>query len=222
MRLAHGAIAATGMCIAAAALTGCASMSATGAMTRTAAMHAADWHEVASEADRLRIRDWWGAWSEALADARSKGFADAIAAEGALLEPNAALENPAMLLGDFRCRVIKLGAGAGGSRSYSADAGGLCRIANEGAVLSFVKLDGMQRPSGFIYSDDDHRLIFLGSLAMGDERRALDYGADTHRNLAGLVERIGPRHWRIVLPRPSFESILDVIDLVPVDGAGNS
>ncbi|MDB5668625.1 MAG: hypothetical protein JWL74_1575, partial [Alphaproteobacteria bacterium] len=36
------------------------------------------------------------------------------------------------------------------------------------------------------------------------------------RDMAGIVERIGDRRWRIVLPRPSFESIVDVLELVPV------
>jgi len=34
--------------------------------------------------------------------------------------------------------------------------------------------------------------------------------------MAGYVERVGERRWRMVLPRPTFESIVDVIELVPV------
>jgi len=50
---------------------------------------------------------------------------------------------------------------------------------------------------------------------LGDESRALRYGRDRERNLIGLVERIGPQRWRIAFPRPAFESLLDVIELVP-------
>ena len=33
--------------------------------------------------------------------------------------------------------------------------------------------------------------------------------------MAGLVERIGDNRWRLVLPAPAYESMLDVIELVP-------
>jgi hypothetical protein len=33
--------------------------------------------------------------------------------------------------------------------------------------------------------------------------------------MIGAVERIGPARWRIALPRPRFESTLDLIELVP-------
>jgi hypothetical protein len=33
--------------------------------------------------------------------------------------------------------------------------------------------------------------------------------------MTGLVERIGARRWRLVLPAPHFESGLDVVELTP-------
>jgi hypothetical protein len=33
--------------------------------------------------------------------------------------------------------------------------------------------------------------------------------------MIGLVQRIGDRRWRLVLPRPAHESLLDVIEIVP-------
>ena len=33
--------------------------------------------------------------------------------------------------------------------------------------------------------------------------------------MAGFVERVGPRRWRIAFPYPAFESNLDVLELVP-------
>jgi hypothetical protein len=67
-----------------------------------------------------------------------------------------------------------------------------------------------------IYPDSTRRMIFLGTLQLGDERRSLRYGVDSERDMAGLVERIGDRRWRVVFPRPTFESIVDVLELVPV------
>jgi hypothetical protein len=48
-----------------------------------------------------------------------------------------------------------------------------------------------------------------------DESRAMQYGADENRDIAGYVERIGPGHWRLVMPAPHFASLLDVLELVP-------
>ena len=38
---------------------------------------------------------------------------------------------------------------------------------------------------------------------------------DATRDVAGVVERIGPQRWRLVLPYPRFESLIDVVELVP-------
>ncbi|MBX9814810.1 MAG: DUF4893 domain-containing protein, partial [Sphingomonas sp.] len=56
---------------------------------------------------------------------------------------------------------------------------------------------------------------FLGALELGMEQRPMDYGTDAKRDLAGFVERVGEKRWRVVLPHPRFESLLDVIELVP-------
>ena len=32
---------------------------------------------------------------------------------------------------------------------------------------------------------------------------------------AWIVERIGPARWRLIMPRPAFESTMDVLELVP-------
>ena len=48
----------------------------------------------------------------------------------------------------------------------------------EGERLTFTKLDGSQRPIGRLFADVDRRLIFLGTLQLGDEGRAYQYGID--------------------------------------------
>jgi hypothetical protein len=77
------------------------------------------------------------------------------------------------------------------------------------------RLDGPQRPTGLIFADTDARAILLGTMVFSDETRPLDYGRDAGRDMAGAVERIGHRRWRIVVPYPRFESTLDVVELVP-------
>jgi len=68
---------------------------------------------------------------------------------------------------------------------------------------------------GTIFPSDALRHVFLGTLALGDEQSAMQYGRDSERDVAGYVDRIGPNRWRLIMPRPSFESVMDVMELVP-------
>ena len=90
-----------------------------------------------------------------------------------------------------------------------------CRISAGGGPMDFVKLTGSQRPVGRLFPDSDRRLVFLGTLQLGDEQGVLRYGRDQDRDMIGLLERIGERRWRLVFPYPHFESLVDVIELVP-------
>lgn len=175
-----------------------------------------EWREIATDADRERIGRWRDGWISALEKARAAGFSSQIAAQGRLMEPDAALSDPTPPAGDYRCRVIKLGAQAKGGLDYVTYPAFTCRISMEKDVLSFTKLDGSQRPCGLLFPNDDARMIFLGTMALGDERRPLEYGRDPDRDMVGALERVGPKRWRLVLPWPKWESTLDVIELVPV------
>lgn len=203
------------VCAAMGLLGGCGGQSG-GAIASSAsdAPAAPDWRMIATNADRRRLRDWREAWTNALA--RLPGD-KRVAALGALLAPDAALEDPMPPLGDYRCRVIKLGAKQPGMLDYVAYPYFRCQIATTGHGRTLVKLDGSQRPVGMLYRDSPTRLIFLGSMVLGDEQRAIGYGRDPERDMIGLVERIGQRQWRLVLPSPRWESLIDVMELVPAD-----
>jgi hypothetical protein len=82
-------------------------------------------------------------------------------------------------------------------------------------VQYLSKLTGSQRPNGRIFRADAMRGVFLGMLELGDEKRPMRYGSDPERSLAGWVERVEPAKWRIVFPAPHFESLTDVMELVP-------
>jgi hypothetical protein len=176
----------------------------------------ADWRRVATPDDRVRLRNTRQAWLEALAKARAAGQGKAIAAQGVLFDPDRALAGAKPLAGDYRCRVFKLGGKRPGNRDYIAYPAFRCRIDPEGEMLSLYKIGGSQRPVGLIFDDGRSRQIFLGTLSLGDEQLPMDYGRDANRDMAGIVERIGPRRWRLVLPYPHFESLLDVVELVPI------
>jgi hypothetical protein len=175
-----------------------------------------DWRAVATSDDRARLRGWRDAFVSALRAARAAGHGPTIAAEGALLEPDAALPGPAIPNGDYRCRVTKLGAKSAGLLDYVAYPAFTCRIAAQQSGQSLTKLSGSQRYVGLILPGDALRQIFFGTLVLGDETRALRYGRDRERDVAGVVERIGPARWRMLMPRPHFESQIDVLELVPI------
>lgn len=184
------------------------------ALPAPALAQARGWRAIATAEDRRRMRDWRDAWVTALAGARADGHAGEVAAEGALLDPDVGLSSPTPPAGDYDCRVIKLGSQSA-SLTYVTYPPFHCRIELEDGVLAFAKLTGSQRPIGRLYPDTDMRMIFLGTMQLGDERRAYQYGIDQDRDMIGMVQRIAPNRWRLVLPRPRFESMLDVIELTP-------
>lgn len=177
--------------------------------------HATDWRAAATSHDRERLRDWRATFIAALGQARAAGHAAEVDDEGALLRPDAALGGGPIPNGAYRCRVIKVGAKAPGMLDYIAYPAFACRVQQEHGLQGFAKLSGSQRPVGLIFPGDSLRQVFLGTLMLGDEVRAMQYGNDPDRDLVAFVERIGPARWRLVFPRPAFESTLDVIELVP-------
>ena len=191
--------------IAALMIAACATTQETAAVQR--------WQEVATAEDRVRLRDWRTSFSRALEQARAANHGAEIAREGVLLEPDAALGGP-IPNGDYKCRVIKLGSKNAGMLAYVGYPAFRCRI-EHGKAQRFTKLSGSQRQVGLIYPGDQLRHVFLGTLVLGDETTAYQYGSDRERDIAGWVERIGDNRWRLVLPYPNYESVLDVIELIP-------
>ena len=194
------------------ALSACAAMRPAGAVIEE---RTRDWRQVATQDDRERMRDWRDAFVGALASARAGGHSAEVAREGVLLDPDAALGGGPIPNGLYRCRVIKLGAKNQGLLNYVAYPYFRCRIRQERDIQGFAKLTGSQRQVGLIFPGDQLRQVFLGTLVLGDEDRAMQYGLDRERDVAGFVERIGERRWRLIVPKPHFESQLDVLELVP-------
>jgi len=172
--------------------------------------------EVISENDRVRLRDWRKSFEDALAAARKSGHSAEITREGLLLDPDAALPGPSIPNGMYRCRVIKLGSSVAGSPDFLSTGASTCRVRAERQLQRLGKLSGPQRYVGLIFPGDAIRHVFLGTLVLADERRALQYGQDQQRDVAAYVERIGQNRWRLIMPQPHFESRLDVMELVPL------
>ncbi|MEO8548172.1 MAG: DUF4893 domain-containing protein [Sphingomicrobium sp.] len=175
-----------------------------------------EWIRIATAADESRIARMGLAWQSALADAK-RGFAADIRKEGPLLEPRAALPRPAPTPGSYNCRLIKLGQATAKGVAFERFKPFFCYVQVEDDLLTIVKQTGSQRPAGRLWEDDQpDRLIYLGSLALGDEQQPLAYGDDPKRDMAGVFERIAPFRWRLVIPWPQSTSKLDVFELTPV------
>lgn len=201
----------SGAIIAALLLVGCGNRSVQSASAKPAV---ADWRRVITSADLDRLRNWRVAFVKGLAEAEAGGQSAKIAREGQLLVPDAALDSVGLTSGRYRCRVIKLGSVVAGVAPYTPYPAFDCLVNDEGEVSSFAKIGGSQRPVGLMF-DDGNRKIFLGTMMFGDETRPLEYGRDATRDMAGAVQRVGDRRWRIILPYPRFESVMDVVELVP-------
>ena len=173
-----------------------------------------DWRVVVTDGDRKRLREWRSAFTTALARARAAGHAADLAREGRLLDPDAAIPGR-VPNGRYRCRIIKLGAKSEGLLNYIAYPPFACRVQQERDLQGFAKLSGSQRPVGLIFPNDALRQVFLGTLVLGDEERSMQYGRDQERDIAAWVERIDDARWRMILPSPRFESLTDVVELIP-------
>jgi hypothetical protein len=175
------------------------------------------WKGVASAADEDRIDRLGLAWQEGLMGARPR-FEREIADEGLLLKPRAGLPFPAPTPGSYNCRMDVLGSTDHSTPPFQKFKPFFCYVqVDDQNHLTIVKQTGSQRPAGGLWEDDDpNRMIFLGSLALGDEKEPLAYGQDPDRDTAGVFERIAPFRWRLVIPWPRSGAKLEVFELTPV------
>ena len=175
------------------------------------------WKAVANAADQDRIARLGLAWQQALEEAKRSNPGD-VSKEGKLLLPRTGLPRPVPTPGSYNCRMIALGKATPKAKAFESFKPFFCYVEVEDDQLTIVKQTGSQRPAGRLWEDDDpNRLIFLGSLALGNEDQPLAYGDDPKRNMAGVLERIGAFRWRLVIPWPQNDAKLDVFELTPVD-----
>lgn len=175
------------------------------------------WLAVASADDADRLRRLPVAWSEGLREARVAAFRAALREEGDLLRPDAGLARPAPTPGSYNCRLVRLGRTDRRSPPLVKFKPFFCYVEVEEDLLTIVKQTGSERPAGRLWEDDvASRLIFLGSLALGNEEQPKAYGEDKDRDMAGVLERVGPMRWRLLIPYPRSGAKLDIFELTPV------
>ena len=175
-----------------------------------------DWRGIVTAPDRDRYSRRDAAWSLALQQARRQPGSGDLGPLGELIEPDAARSPVAPPPGDYRCRTVKLGSQGGEEGlGYVVYGWFACRIEATANGLQFSKLTGSQRPGGLLFPENDRQMVMLGSMSLASEPPANSYGQRPDRDLVAVLERIGDRRWRLVIPWPQNESNLDLIELVP-------
>ncbi|MFN4288611.1 MAG: DUF4893 domain-containing protein [Brevundimonas sp.] len=175
-----------------------------------------DWRTIITSYDRDRLNRLDAAWSLALAQARRQEGSGDLRSLGRLIDPDAAQASVTPPPGEYRCRTIKLGSQSGESGlGYVVYGWFQCRIEQTPGGLKLSKLTGSQRQFGLFFSESPRRMVFLGSLAIGNEPPATSYGLNAERDIVGVLERVEPNRWRLVMPWPQYESNLDILELVP-------
>lgn len=173
------------------------------------------WQAIVTGEDSRRVADLTNTWTNALA--ASKRFTRQIAREGELLMPQAARNHPAPPPGSYRCRLVKLGAAQGREPAFQTFPEFFCHIRGDRAdALFFTKQTGSELPGGWLHADGERRLVLTGAKQHGVNDAPLVYGTEPERDLVGVVERIGPFRWRLVLPWRGERQGLDVYELTPV------
>lgn len=175
-----------------------------------------DWRGIVTASDRDRYSRREAAWSLALQQARRQPGSGDLNALGDLIDPGATRPSVAPPPGDYRCRTVKLGSQGGeDGLGYVVYGWFACRIESTPNGLKFSKLTGSQRPAGLLFPENDRHMVMLGSMSLAAEPPANSYGQRPDRDLVAVLERIGERRWRLVIPWPRNESNLDLIELVP-------
>lgn len=172
-----------------------------------------DWKQVASPDDVLRMGDLSARWVRARAEAGSR-YTKAIKAEGVLLDPQARLERPEPTPGRYRCRTVRIGKLAGES-AFASFKPFFCFVSTQGALLSFTKGTGTHRPGGWLWADDDKRVVFLGGVVEGTKGEPPPYRTGAQSNAIGVIERIDDFRWRLVLLGPPATNRIEIVELVP-------
>lgn len=169
------------------------------------------WERTVTLPDRQRI----DTLVASLARARAlvpKRRSRAVAAEGALLDPAAAQTVPQTPPGPYYRRLIRFG-GRAGFATFKPD---VCYIEGATDALAFTKQTGSNLPEGYFYEDGDRRQVFLGTFRAAGDRPGVGYGNDPARDIVGVVERVSPFRWRLILSRAGRGAALDIYELVPL------
>jgi hypothetical protein len=174
--------------------------------------------EMISDFDRARLARLDEARAQAMDEAAEAAIAERAAIDS-VMEPEAGPVSEQAVMGDWRCRIMKVG-GYAPAKVYDWYH---CRISEgENGSLLFEKLDGGQLINGVLDPYSETSLVFVGAMSVKGEPRNR-YSGSTARagagaltsqtDQVGVFSMIGEDRARIELPFPAIESTFDIIEL---------
>jgi hypothetical protein len=113
------------------------------------------------------------------------------------------------IVGDWRCRTLKLGGGLGSLTIYAFFR---CRISAQGDALIFQKISGSQRTRGALYRVSNTRYVYVGAGTVNEDQ-PFPYGTKPDADEVAYLIRVGANRLRLEFPKPSYESDFDIMDL---------
>ena len=119
---------------------------------------------------------------------------------------------PQLPPGPYYCRLLRFG----GRPRFATFKPDFCYVEAGTDALAFTKQTGENLPEGWIFPDGDTRQIFLGTFRREGEPGGKHYGDDPVHDIAGIVERVSPFRWRLILTRAGGDAALELYELVPV------
>lgn len=169
------------------------------------------WETLVTPEDTTRLNGLPQVWTKARATVPARLKAKLVQ-EGALVDPLSALDLPTLPPGPYYCRLVRLG-GPVPFVTYKPD---FCTVAGTAHSLSFTKQSGSILPGGWLFADTDKRQVFLGTFRSAQSKSAPAYSVNKAQDVAGVVERVGPFRWRLVLTQAGGGALLDIYELVPI------
>lgn len=169
------------------------------------------WRGIASASDQALV----DGLTDALARARAavpKRLAARLKEQDPLVDPGAGLVMPQLTPGSYYCRLIRFG----GTARFQTFAPDFCYVDVVADGLSFTKQTGVNVHEGYLHPDTDRRLVFLGTSRTAGTKGGKAYGHDPAADQVGIVERVAPFRWRLILGHAGQGATLDVYELVPV------
>lgn len=172
-----------------------------------------EWRAVASTASEEAIDSLEAAWNQALEEARQR-FRRKVTGDGALLAQGGGEPRAAPAPGSYRCRVVRIGAARAGAPAYVSGRQGFCFVGVQDDQLSLTSEAPGARIGGHLWeTEQSGRLVFLGAAIPAGARVAPAYGTDAAGDVAGIVERLGEFHYRLVIATPGAAQKLAVYEL---------
>lgn len=114
------------------------------------------------------------------------------------------------LLGEWRCRTLKLG---GQFLPLVVYGFFKCRVYEEDGALILRKITGSQRTRGVLARVSGDRFVYLGAGTVNDDP-PLDYGDEPEKDEVAFLAKAAPARLRLEFPAPRLESRFDIIELV--------